>query len=764
VEGALRSALAQAFAAPSISAWIMASLFKRHLARMLIGAALLLALLLKAAGVVSLPLLDRLEAIAYDARIRLTMPATPDARIVIVALDEKSLMAEGRWPWGRDKIARLIDRLCDDYRAAVVGFDVVFAEPDEGSGLDVLQTLARGRLKGVKAYQEALREIAPRLDRDAKLIRSLRGRPVILGYYFTRRSGEEAAQISGSLPPPLFSSDSLGGRRLPAPSMDGYGANLPALQAAALGAGHFNPLPDADGVIRRVPMLLEYQGGYYESLSLRIARQFLGVADVELGRVDTAAGYSAVEWLKLGEKRIPVDAELAALTPFRGGQGSFPYVSATDVLHKRIDPALLAGRIALVGATAPGLMDLRVTPVGAVYPGVEIHANMISGILDGVIKERPAYVLGLELALLFVNGVLLIVALASLGPLAALLLTLAALAANVGFNLWAWQRLDLVYPIASASVLILGLFTINMAYGFFVEERVKRRVAALFGQYVPPQLVAELTERPELASMEGESRQMTVLFSDVRDFTHLSEGLTPTDLTRLMNAYLTAMTRVIYEQRGTIDKYIGDAIMAFWGAPLPDADHARHALQAALAMQAQAQALRDEFSARGWPALHIGIGINTGMMNVGNMGSAYRRAYTVMGDAVNLASRLEGLTKVYGVGILVGEETKQAAPDFLFREIDRVRVKGKERPVAIFEPCSPAASAPEALKAEIAQFAQALACYRAQDWQAAEAMLQDLAHRHPESRLYALYLERIAHFRAHPPGDDWDGVFVFQTK
>jgi adenylate cyclase len=303
-----------------------------------------------------------------------------------------------------------------------------------------------------------------------------------------------------------------------------------------------------------------------------------------------------------------------------------------------------------------------------------------------------------------------------------------------------------------------------MVYGFFFEARTKRRVAGLFGQYVPPELVEELSEHPEQASMEGDSREMTVLFSDVRNFTNLSEGLTPIELTRLMNAYLTTMTKVIHEHRGTIDKYIGDAIMAFWGAPLADPDHARHGLAAALAMQEKMKELREEFPKQGWPAMRIGVGLNSGVMNVGNMGSEFRRSYTVMGDAVNLASRLEGLTKEYGVEILAGEHTREALPDFVFRELDRVRVKGKDKPVAIFEPLGLKDKVSEAAQAEATEFKQALARYRAQDWAAAEAQLKALAERLPGHKLYELYLERIAHFRAEPPGEGWDGVFVFKTK
>jgi adenylate cyclase len=281
---------------------------------------------------------------------------------------------------------------------------------------------------------------------------------------------------------------------------------------------------------------------------------------------------------------------------------------------------------------------------------------------------------------------------------------------------------------------------------------------------VPPELVDEMSENPGNFTMEGESREMTVLFSDVRGFTTISEGLSPKELSRLMNEYMTPMTRIIHKHRGTIDKYIGDAIMAFWGAPLADPEHSRHALLAAMEMQQALAPLREQFKAKGWPEIRIGVGINTGTMSVGNMGSEFRMAYTVMGDAVNLASRLESLTKQYGVGIIVGEHTKKALPDVVFRELDRVRVKGKDEPVAIYEPLGAAGQVDKTALDELELFQRALKLYRAQDWDLAEVQLLNLQKSSPESTLYRLYLERITHFRANPPGVEWDGVFTFKTK
>jgi adenylate cyclase len=313
-------------------------------------------------------------------------------------------------------------------------------------------------------------------------------------------------------------------------------------------------------------------------------------------------------------------------------------------------------------------------------------------------------------------------------------------------------------------VLILLIFVFNMAYGFLVEARGRRQITGLFGQYVPPELVDEMSKDPEKFSMEGESREMTVLFTDVRGFTTISEGLDPKALSQLMNEFLTPLTEVIYRYRGTIDKYMGDCIMAFWGAPLVDPEHARQGVLAALEMQRALKELQPHFRERNWPEVRIGVGLNTGRMSVGNMGSKIRLAYTVMGDAVNLASRLESITKEYGADIIVGEGTKEAVPGIFFREIDRVRVKGKDTAVAIFEPLGAEGEVPQETRERVDAFHEALALYRQQDWDMAEQRLHALRNSAPADKLADVFLERIAFLRVNPPGAGWDGAFTFQHK
>jgi adenylate cyclase len=747
---------------------------RKHLARIIIGLLVVVVFLAHAVGLwgLRMPILDRLESIIYDTRLRLTMPQTVDPRIVILDIDEKSLAerergGEGRWPWPRDRLAFLVDKLFDQYEIAVVGFDVVFAERDESSGIRVLERLAERELRDISQFQSVLKQLKPQLEYDDIFARKIKGRPVVMGYIFLE---EESAtlQKKGVLPAPVLTSKSVEGRTIRTTSWGGYTANLDILQNAAASGGHFNSRTDDDGVIRRVPMLAEYDGAYYEPLALAMMRVLLGsppVKPVSPGDGLTPKGYPDLEWLQVGSLRIPVDDEACALVPYRGHKNSFKYRSIVDVMNDRIDPADLKGKIVLVGTTAPGLLDLRATPVGSVYPGVEIHANLISGMLDGNIKQRPPYVVGAEFLLLLASGLTMALVLPLMTPLTATLATLLVLVSVLATNVMVFQHGDLVLPLASGLVLILVLFTLNMMYGFFIEARGMRQITGLFGQYVPPELVDEMARNPEKFNMAPRAEELSVLFSDVRGFTTISEALSPEDLSLYINEYLTSMSLVIREQhRGTLDKYIGDAIMAFWGAPVADAEHARNAVLAALGMQSEARALNEKFKAKGWPTFKIGIGVNSGVMRVGDMGSKIRKAYTVMGDAVNIASRLEGITKQYGADVIIGDGTRKLITGFVLREVDRVRVKGKDEPVTIYEPWGLEGQVDQAKLDEINIWNQTLKLYRSQDWDRAELQLLNLQKRVPNADLYGVFIERIAHFRAHPPEPGWNGAWIFETK
>lgn len=709
--------------------------------------------------------IDKLENYAYDVRMLFSLKKGQDPRIVIVDIDEKSLAEEGRWPWRRNRMAQLLDELFDYYQVSVVGFDVVFAEPDESSGLNILLNLAEGEFNNIPEYQARLSEIKQELDFDQIFSDSMKNRKVVLGYYFNEHTEGSVNIISGSLPEPVFNKADLSGKKITTKVAVGYGANLAILQDYAIGAGHFNPTIDADGVVRRVPLLYEFNNAYYQALSIAIVKILLESNAIELVFGDEITGnYTEVEWLKIGRYKIPVDEYIQAIVPYRGKQNSFPYVSASDVIRGRVDRSILENAIVLVGTTAPGLFDLRATPIQNKYPGVEIHANMIAGILDQRLKQVPAYVQGVELITVLIIGLIICLLMPLSSPLLAASMTGLIFLVVISFNYYLWENINLVLPIALTVTLILVLFLLNMSYGFFIERRRKSELGGLFGQYIPPELVEEMSSDPTAYSLEAEDREMTVLFSDVRGFTTLSEGLNPRELSALMNEFLTPITRIIHDYRGTIDKYMGDAVMAFWGAPLKDPDHAIHALEAGLAMIERMYALRDEFLERGWPEIKIGVGINSGVMSVGNMGSEFRMAYTVMGDAVNLGSRLEGLTKQYGVDLIVGEDTKKYIDNYVFRKLDNVKVKGKAEPVEIFEPLGKVTEVSTEELDELRLYNEALKDYLNKDWNMAIKRFHNLQNLYVDRALYKLYLDRSEFFQENPPPEDWDGVFTFTTK
>nr|WP_242464231.1 adenylate/guanylate cyclase domain-containing protein [Halorhodospira halophila] len=620
------------------------------------------------------------EHFIYDQRLvwsqRTGIEQHDDAEIVIIDIDERSLGAVGRWPWPRATMADLLEQLWAA-GTIVVAFDIVFAEPERNPA----ERVARG--VDDPALRERLGELAPRFDGDRHLAEQLARGDAVLGFFLHR---DETATHTGTLPEPARGAEELGTGTPVIHRFQAYTGNRPALQEAATGAGAFSVIPDADGVVRRAPLLLGHGDAVYPGLALETARVYQLLDDF---RVETVAlgAHTAVDAIELGAARLPTDARGQALIPYRGPRGSFPYISAVDLLRGETDPDALEGAIALIGTSAMGLYDLRPTPTDAAFPGVEIHANLLAGILADDLPRKPAWVDGANLVTTLTAGLVAAGLLPFLGPLATLAVTAGLLALLVGGNLWAWAQWDLALGAAGplAAVLLIGAG--NLTWGFLFEHRRRHQLRQRFGEYVPPELVERMAEAPTAYTQTGETREITVLFADIRGFTTLSERLDAVALRELLNRFFTPMTRVIFEHGGTIDKYVGDLIMAFWGAPMDDPEHRRHAVAAALAMQREAERLREELAREGLPAIEIGIGLNSGPAAVGDMGSAYRRAYTALGDAVNLASRVEGQTKAYGVGLLVTEHTRAGLETvYGFREIDRIQVKGRSQPVTLYEP------------------------------------------------------------------------------
>ncbi|MFI4968151.1 MAG: CHASE2 domain-containing protein [Gammaproteobacteria bacterium] len=737
----------------------------RHLIRVAITLALFLGFAAYIHGTLPLRLVDQLERFAYDARVRLTTPGTVDPRIVIVDIDDKTLKEQGQWPLPRDKFAQMVDQLFNLYHVKLVAFDVSFPEADRSFDLSLLDNLTSGPLQNDQAFLKEAQQMRPQLERDKLFAASIQHRPVVLGYVFYAPNQGGAVRKVGLLSPPAIPDARAQYPLLVFPKVSGYITNLPVLAQTAAAQGFFSVSVDDDGSIRWADQLQEYDGNVYASLDLAVLQVLQNNAPVSFGFDGGVQDMAHLEDIVVGNAVIPVDDQMRALVPYRGPAFSFPYVSATDVIKGVVPPATLKDAVVYVGTSAAGLYDLRNTPEGGAYPGVEIHANFLSGVLDGrVMNSHPQYLRGAQvLLLLFISVLITWVAMTKSVITGTLVMVGAALVVLfTDFGLWKYEAV--VFPLASPLIFLLLLYVLHSLYGFFIESRGKRHLSRMFSQYIPPELVEEMDTRKETASMESESRELTVMFADVRDFTSISEAMQPKDLSQLMNEYLTPMTHLIHTHRGTIDKYMGDAIMAFWGAPLHYPEHARYAVENALDMTGKLKELNESFKHRGWPELRIGVGLTTGVMSVGDMGSQFRRAYTVMGDAVNLSSRLEGLTKEYKVQIICSEMTKDAAPDFIYMELDRVRVKGKEKPVAIYEPLDKADAADKNLRALLTRHKQALTVYRNQDWDSAEREFFALQQASPGRTLYAMYLDRVAYFKNHPPGAGWDGVFTFKTK
>jgi len=720
--------------------------FWRHRKRALATAALVLLALLHATGLWPQSALSGLDEALYDLRLRLTMPRTLDERVVIIDIDERSLALLGQWPWPRERIAQLVTELTQRQRVAALGLDVVFAESDRSSALPLLEQLARDDLRGDATFGNWLAGHGPRLDHDVALARALSEGPTVLGYYFTSdRDGRRA----GNLPQPVTRLDSL------PPGMlywDGYGGNIDALMGASQRAGFLNSDADPDGKVRAAPLVAAFEGGLYESLALTTLRAGLGQPPLRVQRVDGRAS-GPLQAVVLGERlRAPLDARGAALVPYRGyggpHGGSFRYIPAIDVLEGRLPEGSLRGRFALIGFTAPALMDLRVTPVSQASPGVEVQANLISGLLDGRVPARPDYARGYETLLLLAVGALLIIGLPMLSPAGALALGLATAAAQLALNTALFLGAGLVLPLAAALVLTIAALAVNMATGYFVESRTRRVLASRFANYVPPQLVAQMMEEPnpERYDMQARAEELTVMFCDLHGFTSLSETMEPLALQAQLNELLSRLTHVIHAHGGTIDKYIGDCVMAFWGAPVVMLDHARRAVDAAIDIGATLARLNAERAAAGGRPISAGIGLNTGLMFVGNMGSDVRRAYTVIGDAVNIAARLQELSRAYGVDIVASEATLRhaASAGHVWQELDSVRVKGKERPVRIHTVRAVPGGLTLQLDEELTLWREAMALWRAGRFAEFEPHILALRQRNPDFRPYRLYAERTA--------------------
>jgi adenylate cyclase len=752
----------------------------------LFTAAVLLALS-HAAHFIHLGFVHELDSALTDALLHKSSPAKQDQRIVIVDVDEKSLAEVGQWPWGRDRLAALVDELIDRQKAAVVGFDFVFAEPDNSGGWQALQILAGTDPELAKRLSEHRSE----LDHDAQLVRALQNRDVVLGFYLTSNLG---GHRSGRLPEPV-SSTAKPSRPTGLIRFDGYTANLQSLTQATPWSGFFNALPDADGLVRSLPLLAQVEAQIQQSLALAMFRAYTGAPRLSPRWADESHPHhpdevrrlAGVELLQKDTRLfVPTDHRGAVRVPYRGAGGphggGFLYISATDVLKNRLPAEQLKGKLVLLGTTAPGLFDLRATPVSEAFPGVEMHANVLAGLLDGKLPLQPDWARAFELAQVMGVALLLASILPRAGALVAVITAVLTILSLITLNWFLYRWHSWVMPLAGPLLLAAGVSTVQIAWGYVNEGRTRSSLTRLFGAYVPPELVAQMAQEPERYDMRAENRELTILFCDMRNFTRISESLEPEVLRGLINRFFSTMTQAIQAHRGTLDKYIGDAIMAFWGAPLVDPDHASHAVSAALEMVERLRVLNADLRAQGLVEMGLGLGLNTGLVCVGDMGSDIRRSYTVMGDAVNTASRIEALTRHYDIPILVGQAVRDlieqrspaSEPAFVWLEIDKVRVKGKTQSVTLFTPLPIAALTSAVMQAQMRFWQEALAVYRLQDWDNAENLLDSLQKDETMNSPASGFLNmnglqnqlrsRISHNRKQPPPPDWDGTYSFDSK
>ncbi|QPJ64300.1 MAG: adenylate/guanylate cyclase domain-containing protein [Candidatus Nitrohelix vancouverensis] len=695
----------------------------------------------------------------------------PGPEVAVVAIDEKSVDALGQWPWPRSVLALLTEKLTQ-MGVITIGYDVVFAESGSGSrseALVLLEDSASSIGLPSETVQEILNEIMSQQTSDehfADLIE--KSENVVLGYFFhddvdvvshlskeqiddNLRAIESTRYISPQIKPNAHLDFLL--------DFNAVENSLPMFIEKSMGGGFLNIQPDRDGVLRRFPLIVKAKEHYYAPLFLQALAHFL-----EEPPPNFRAGEFGVESVFINDLKVPTDLHAKFLINFYGDKGQFPYYSVIDILQDKVDPDLLDSRLVLVGATGKGLTDLRPTPFQNLFPGVEIHATIVDNILHSNYLHEPKWYHTLNYALIIFFGVLLSAILPKANWALGFVFSTSLF---VGFFFFAQHMfnqgvlINLTYP----SLQILLVFISITSYNYFFQSKQSRFIQGAFGQYLSPEVINRLLKDPKLLKLGGIERRMTAYFSDIAGFSSFSEQFTPNDLVEFLNEYLTAMSDVVMQYDGTIDKYEGDAIIAFYGAPIEYPDHALKACLASLAMNEKISVMRDEWRKQGKPDLHVRMGINTGSMVVGNMGSKMRMDYTIMGDSVNLASRLEGVNKVYGTAIMISQYTYGDVKDDLeIRELDMIRVVGKNEPITIYEVLAKKGELdPESMQA-MRCFEDGLRLYRGQEFEAAKNRFNDTLNRRPGDGPSKTFIARCDEYLKDPPPESWDGVYQMTSK
>ncbi|MCW5201375.1 adenylate/guanylate cyclase domain-containing protein [Desulfobulbus sp. US4] len=701
------------------------------------------------------PLLHELRLKSFDFFLQNNPAPLYDPQVIIVDVDSESLEELGQWPWPRKRIAKLLKKITTA-GPAVIGLDMIFAEPDSSSP-HIL-----GALDDIKNAPAAVREYLQDLpDYDRSLAQALEESPapVVLGYVFTG-SAKDKAQQQRKIP---RKGNLLFYGHNPLPFLfpfNGIDSSLEMFERTAQGIGFLNIIPDIDSIIRNIPLVVNYRNEVFPSLVLTMLQAATGEETIAL-----ETDQNGIRAVQTGGYRIPTNMNGELIVNFSGPARTLPYVSAHKILSGQFDAEFFRNAYVLIGTSAPGLFDLRAVPTDRVFPGVELHGHALNTILSRNFLRRPEWAKGAELLYICCISLLLILVLsrmdAAKGALLVLLLSLGVSA----FSYWCMRyyhlQIDMVYPLMATWL----LFTVLTFYSFITGEKKIRRLRSTFSHYLSPEVVKELLKNQDDLVLDGEERELSILFSDIRRFTSMAEMMSPDDLCVFLNEYLTPMTEAIMERRGTVDKFIGDAIMAFWNAPLDTPNHVFNTCECALAMLNNLEELNKSWSQRKLPEVRIGVGIHCGVARVGNMGSQQRFDYTIMGDAVNLASRIEGLTRLYGVDILVSDAVYAILKesDFFFRQIDTVRAVGKTTPVTLYQLTGLRKDqTPETLQ-EVRAYYAVLDLYNAGAFAQASQAFQALKKKYPHERLYQVYSERCARMAKNPP-EQWSGITDIQMK
>ncbi|TWX53681.1 CHASE2 domain-containing protein [Colwellia hornerae] len=692
---------------------------------------------------------QRLDGLVYDLKIKLFSPqSTNITNIQIVDIDETSLAQIGRMPWSREKFTTLTEKLTQQ-GALVIAFDILYSEPQEIPTTEIVGVLPQLSDKDKARLTE-------HFDDDGLFVQAMKSNDVVLANLFHHHKN---IQRGGFVNNVIEQSENFHDTNII--SFTGYTNPITRFSAVAAGQGFMNAITDFDGIVRRTPLVIEFEKKLYPSLALETFRVYSLVDEIKM-QWSQQFNNAHIEGIKVGKLIIPTDDSAQILIPYQGKRNHYRYTSAADLLNGKINDNRFQQAVVFVGTSAIGLADLQTTPVGVNYPGVEIHATVFDALMaPTALPYRPDWWQGAIFIHLLLFALLSLLIYPNKSALFSSIFTLVLIISTISVNLYLWQNYHIDLPIVVLLLQVFVLAVYYIGYGFFNEANRRKVIKTMFAQYVPDAHIDKLLSSATNINLAGERKDLTVMFCDIRNFTAISENMSANELKYWLNSIFSPLTDEILKHDGTIDKYVGDMIMAFWGAPIDDEQHSHKSIKTAFAMLSAVDKLNTIFNQQGKPKVSIGIGINTGEMNVGDMGSDFRRSYTVIGDAVNLASRLEALTKFYCVKILVSEFTQQQANAEHYLLVDKVNVVGKEQAILIYTPLEHGLTSKDGA---FQHFSAAQGQYFNKQFELAEQTLQSINSDFAYYALVSIYLSRIKAFKLTPPSENWNGCYQHSQK